>query len=82
MYLILIVIVFACIMSVCVRVIVTHPISTVRYGVIDLYKYFRYRCWNICATGTISCYVGLFGKVKHYLQYTRSYLYISGTTTG
>lgn len=64
MYLILIVIVFACIMSVCVRVIVTHPISAVRYGLIDLYKYFRYRCWNICATGTISCYVGLFGKGK------------------
>lgn len=62
--LLLFIIVFACIMSVCVRVIVTHPISTVRYGVIDLYKYFRYRCWNICATGTISCYVGLFGKGK------------------
>lgn len=62
--LLLFIIVFACIMSVCVRVIVTHPISSVWYGVIDLYKYFRYRCWNICATGTISCYVGLFGKGK------------------
>ena len=62
--LILFIIVFACIMLVCVRVIVTHPISSVWYGVIDLYKYFRYRCWNICATGTISCYVGLFGKGK------------------
>lgn len=62
--LLLFIIVFACIMSVCVRVIVTHPISAVRYGLIDLYKYFRYRCWNICATGTISCYVGLFGKGK------------------
>ena len=62
--LILFIIVFACIMSVCVRVIVTHPISSVWYGVIDLYKYFRYRCWHVCATGTISCYVGLFGKGK------------------
>ncbi len=62
--LILFIIVFACIMSVCVRVIVTHPVSTVWYGVIDMYKYFRYRCWNNCATGTISCYVGLFGKGK------------------
>lgn len=62
--LILFIIVFACIMSVCVRVIVTHPISSVWYAVIDLYKYFRYRCWNVCATGTISCYVGLFGKGK------------------
>lgn len=62
--LILFIIVFACIMSVCVRVIVTHPISSMWYGVIDLYKYFRYRRWNVCATGTISCYVGLFGKGK------------------
>lgn len=60
----LFIIVFACIVSVCVRVIVTHPISTVRYVVLDLYKYFRYRCWNICHTGMIVCYVGLFGKGK------------------
>ena len=58
------IIVFACIMSVCVRVIVTHPVSSVWYAVVDLYKYFRYRCWKVCATGTISCYVGLFGKGK------------------
>lgn len=62
--LLLFIIVFACIMSVCVRVIVTHPISTVRYGVIDLYKYIRFHRWDECATGTISCYVGLFGKGK------------------
>lgn len=62
--LLLFIIVFACIMSVCVRVIVTHPVSTIWYCVIDMYKYFRYRCWNICATGMISCYVGLFGKGK------------------
>lgn len=62
--LILFIIVFACIMSVCVRVIVTHPVSTVWYGLIDLYKYFRFHRWDECATGTISCYVGLFGKGK------------------
>ena len=64
MYLILIVIVFACIMSVCVRVILTHPVSTVYYGVKDIYKYFRFHRWNECSTGIISCYVGLFGKGK------------------
>lgn len=64
MYLILIVIVFACIMSVCVRVILTHPVSIVYYGVKDIYKYFRFYRWNECSTGTISCYVGLFGKGK------------------
>ena len=60
----LIIIVFACIMSVCVRVILTHPVSTVYYGVKDIYKYFRFYRWNECSTGTISCYVGLFGKGK------------------
>lgn len=60
----LIIIVFACIMSVCVRVILTHPVSTVYYGVKDIYKYFRFCRWNECSTGTIFCYVGLFGKGK------------------
>lgn len=62
--LLLIGIVFACIMSVCVRVILTHPVSTVFYGVKDTYRYFRFHRWNECSTGTISCYVGLFGKGK------------------
>ena len=83
--LILFIIVFACIMSVCVRVIVTHPISSVWYAVIDLYKNFRYRCWNNCATGTIDCYVSLFGKGKTlsavhkvmsiYKRYDNKYIY-------
>lgn len=62
--LLLIGIVFACIMSVCVRVILTHPVSTVFYGVKDIYRYFRFHRWNECSTGIISCYVGLFGKGK------------------
>ena len=62
--LLLIGIMFACIMSVCVRVILTHPVSTVFYGVKDTYRYFRFHRWNECSTGTISCYVGLFGKGK------------------
>ena len=83
MYLILIVIVFACIMSVCVRVILTHPVSTVYYGVKDIYKYFRFHRWNECSTGIISCYVGLFGKtlsavhkvVKLYKRYNNKRIY-------
>lgn len=83
--LLLFIIVFACIMSVCVRVIVTHPVSTVWYGVIDLYKYFRFRRWNECFTGTIDCYVSLFGKGKTlsavhkvmsiYKRYNNKYIY-------
>ena len=63
--LLLFIIVFACIMSVCVRVIVTHPISTVRYAVIDLYQYFRFHRWD--------------ARVKPCLQCIRLYLCISGT---
>ena len=83
--LLLFIIVFACIMSVCVRVIVTHPVSTVWYGVIDLYKYFRFRRWNECFTGAIDCFVSLFGKGKTlsavhmvmsiYKRYNNKYIY-------
>lgn len=51
-------------MSVCFRVAVLHPFKTVRYAVVDLYKYIRYRKWNNCGTGELRCYVGLFGKGK------------------
>lgn len=53
-----------CYMSVCVRVIVSHPVKAVYNAIIDIYKYFKYAQWNNCKTGTIACYVGLFGKGK------------------
>lgn len=60
----LLAVVVACFLSVCVRVVITHPVSTIKYAFIDLYMYFRYHQWNNCSTGTIICYVGLFGKGK------------------
>jgi hypothetical protein len=51
-------------MSVTFRVIVTNPIKTVYYGVVDFIKYIKYRQWRLCKSGTINCYVGLFGKGK------------------
>lgn len=83
--LLLIGIVFACIISVCVRVILTHPASTIFYGVKDTYRYFRFHRWNECLTGTIDCYVSLFGKGKTlsavhkvmriYKRYNNKYIY-------
>ena len=43
---------------------VTHPISTVRYAITDLYKYIRFKQWHNCKTGSLIAYVGLFGKGK------------------
>lgn len=36
----------------------------VYYAVIDLCSYLKYHKWNICKTGELRCYVGLFGKGK------------------
>lgn len=47
-----------------VRCVAFHPVSTVRYGIQDLYFYFRYNMRNLCPTGELVAYVGLFGKGK------------------
>lgn len=47
-----------------IRCAATHPVSTVRYGVIDLYHYIRHNAANLYHTGELVAYVGLFGKGK------------------
>lgn len=51
-------------LSVCFRVVITHPVSVVRYGIKDLYKYIRYKKWRLCETGKLIALVGLFNKGK------------------
>lgn len=46
------------------RCIVTHPVSVVRNGVIDLLLYVRHKKGDLCPTGELVAYVGLFGKGK------------------
>lgn len=53
-----------CYFSVCVRVIVCHPIKATINVVVDGYKYIRYKRWNELETGIIACFIGLFGKGK------------------
>ena len=85
LYIILFVFVLLCYLSVCFRVVVSHPVSTVRYAAVDLYKYIRYKQWNNCGTGQLLCFVGLFGKgktlsavhyiVTHYRKYDGKLVY-------
>lgn len=46
------------------RCAVTHPGHVVVYGFRDLVKYFRRKEFNLCPTGRLVAYVGLFGKGK------------------
>lgn len=78
LYIVIFALVIACWLSVCVRVAVCHPIKTVCYVVRDLIDYIRFKQWRNCKTGTIKCFIGLFGKGKtldavHYVleQYHR-----------
>lgn len=47
-----------------IRCAVFHPVSTVYYGVKDLYYYFKHNMWHLYPTGELVAYVGLFGKGK------------------
>jgi hypothetical protein len=63
----------ACIFSVTVRVVLSHPLKTVYNAVVDCLEWMRYKKWNICNTGQLIAYVGLFGKGKtlsavHYIR--------------
>lgn len=46
------------------RCAVFHPISVVQYGFQDLRQYIRHKEYNICHTGELVAYTGLFGKGK------------------
>lgn len=47
-----------------VRCALFHPVSVVVNGVRDLIFYFRHRQFNLCCTGELVAYTGLFGKGK------------------
>ena len=41
------------------RCVVLHPVSTIRYGVVDLYYYIKHNAWNLYHTGELVAYVGV-----------------------
>ena len=47
-----------------VRCAVTHPVSVVVNGVRDLAQYIRHKEFNLCPTGELVAYTGLFGRGK------------------
>lgn len=47
-----------------VRCAVTHPVGVLVNGVRDLFTYVGHKEYNLCGTGELVAYVGLFGKGK------------------
>lgn len=56
------------------RIAVTHPISDVSYGVLDLVMYFRHKMYNWYEAGRLDCYTAHFGggKTLSIVHYVRS----------
>lgn len=54
----------ACYLSVCFRLAVLHPVSTIYYAVHDIFYYFYYRQWRILKAGQLVIYTALFGRGK------------------
>lgn len=46
------------------RCILLHPLSTIKYSIVDFFNYFLYRKYNLPKVGSITCYSAHFGKGK------------------
>lgn len=46
------------------RIAVMHPINTVRYGIVDFYKYLKFKNWRLLDGGVLNCYGAHFGGGK------------------
>lgn len=53
-----------CCFSVCIRLMVLHPLLTAFNAVKDIITYFKHRDWRKLRTGKLICYTALFGKGK------------------
>lgn len=47
-----------------IGIAVFHIVHDVYYGVVDVFNYIRYRCWDVAPVGRMVCYSGLFGRGK------------------
>lgn len=63
-YIVLIAFAFALVMSPTLRCAVGHPFALVWYGARDFFHYLRHKKFNLCGTGELVAYTGLFGKGK------------------
>ena len=55
---------FLLLVSPVLRCAVFHPLQTVRYGAVDVWYWVKHKKANMCGTGLLVAYVGLFGKGK------------------
>ena len=46
-----------------VRLIFQHPILFIKYAILDLFNYFRFKKWNNFPSGAFTCYDSKFGVV-------------------
>lgn len=63
-YIVLIAFAFALVMSPTLRCAVGHPFALTYHGVKDFWYYLRHKEFNLCGTGELVAYTGLFGKGK------------------
>lgn len=63
-YIVLIALAFALVMSPTLRCAVFHPFALVYHGARDFWQYIRHKEFNLCGTGELVAYTGLFGKGK------------------
>ena len=63
-FIVLIALAFALVLSPTFRCAVSHPFALVYHGARDLYFYIRRKEYNLCGTGELVAYTGLFGKGK------------------
>lgn len=63
-YIVLIALAFALAMSPTLRCALGHPFALLWYGARDFFHYLQRREFNLCGTGELVAYTGLFGKGK------------------
>ena len=55
---------FALVMFPTLRCAFSHPVSLIRFGVLDLMDHFKHHEYDRCGSGELVAYTGLFGKGK------------------
>lgn len=53
-----------CVISVFARTLITHPLKTLYYAIVDFYNYFKEHRYDKMVTGKLICYTALFGGGK------------------
>lgn len=71
--LLIIFVIMLAVISVRVRLVLLHPIKSIKYAVLDSVNYFRFRQYDVYKAGLLNCYFAHFGggktlSVVHYIR--------------